>query len=84
MRKLRKPIRIRTYAVKIAAPHDVNGNPRRAWLLYDREGKYLGAVDEGYSGYGALKTVAPNHIELAHIKVPPLEYRAVKKDFIYY
>lgn len=44
-------------AVKISTKHDFNGNPRRGWLIYNDTGAYLGFVDEGYSGCGALDKV---------------------------
>ena len=53
-------------AFGIDAGNDRNGNPRRGWFIYSRSGDYLGFVDEGYSGWGALRRHFPNAIELAN------------------
>lgn len=77
------PIRKKVYAVKINAGNDANGNPRRGWLLYSSDGYLEGFVDEGYSGQGALREAAPNHVELCHLMVKPGEYREARKDTVY-
>jgi len=40
--------------VKIVAPNDVNGNPRRCWIIEITQSRYVKVIDEGYSGSGAL------------------------------
>lgn len=69
----------KTYAVKINAGNDTNGNPRRGWLLYDAAGAYLGFVDEGYDGRRALTSTASNVVELCSIPTTPKMYRDVLK-----
>lgn len=63
------------FAVKIDAGHTPSGNPQRGWALYDREGYYLGFVDEGYRGRRALKEVASNCVELGAIPTTKSAYR---------
>ena len=69
-------------AIKINAGHDRNGNPRRGWLVYTREGNYLGFIDEGYGGRRALTSLFPNAVELAHIPLQPKTYREAMRDEI--
>lgn len=40
--------------VKINAGHNVNGNPRRAWVQFGEYGEIINAWDEGYRGYMAV------------------------------
>jgi hypothetical protein len=46
------------YAHKISVENDRNGNPRRGWMIYSAEGRYVGFADEGYRGWKALTNVA--------------------------
>jgi hypothetical protein len=66
---------MKRYAVKINAGNDANGNPRRAWLVYDRNGNYLGTVDEGYSGDAELKRQYPGAVVLAVVPTTVKFYR---------
>ena len=43
------------YAIHLNAGNDRNGNPRRAYLIYDVTGAYVGSVNEGYQGAGAIE-----------------------------
>ena len=65
--------------VKINAGHDVNGNPRRGWMVLQcRTGDMIDFVDEGYEGRSALK----KHEHAARgpeIDVTPKMYRELKK-----
>lgn len=40
--------------LRVRAPNDVNGNPRRGWIVYDASGTQVDFVDEGYHGRRAL------------------------------
>jgi len=47
--------RPRYVVVRLAAPSDANGNPRRVYVVNDVEGKIPPrAYDEGYQGRGAV------------------------------
>lgn len=71
------------YAIKLLAPNDTNGNPRRGWLIFAANGKTLGWVEEGYRGYGALKMnglhEGKNLIVLANIQVTFSEVREARR-----
>jgi hypothetical protein len=41
-------------AIYIDAGNDRNGNPKRGWIITDRDGAFTGFVDEGYGGIGIL------------------------------
>ena len=43
------------YAIHVNAQNDINGNPRRAFMVYDSAGAFVGSVDEGYGGKGVLE-----------------------------
>jgi len=69
------------YTVKIRAPSDPSGNPRRGWMVYSKHsGHYFGFVDEGYSGRGRLKKLFPNYRELASIPVAYSVYKDCMGD----
>ena len=55
-----------SYAVKITAKKDENGNPRRGWIIYDHTGKRTGFIDEGFEHDAALAE-AGHVIELGPI-----------------
>jgi len=73
-------------AIYLRAPQDRNGNPRRGWILFDREapGEAGRFIDEGYRGRGALSAamgcgiarVSEYLTELASVEITPGEYRA--------
>lgn len=72
------------YAIHIKAPNDRNGNPRRAFLVYDEAGNHIGTVDEGYRGRGALADLSayskslgadPTIRVLAAVDTTPAFYR---------
>lgn len=70
-------------AIKLKAPSDPNGNPRRGWLVYDvpkdvGESKCLGWVEEEYRGDGALRLAYPEAKTLCSIDVPYAEYRRAR------
>jgi hypothetical protein len=63
------------YAIKIDAGNDDNGNPRRGWLIYAPAGDYLGFVNEGYEGPGALKRIG-TVVELGAVPTTARFYRS--------
>lgn len=42
------------FALYLCAPNDVNGNPKRAWVIFETGGRVSAFVNEGYRGRGAL------------------------------
>lgn len=78
-RMTRKDTR-KVMAIKIRADNDRNGNPRRGWLIYTREGDFLGFIDEGYGGRQAMTSLFPKAVELASIPVQPKTYNEANRD----
>lgn len=39
-----------THAVYVKAVNDINGNPRRGWMIVNGDGTMINFVDEGYAG----------------------------------
>lgn len=67
-------------AIKVNAGHDVNGNPRRGWMITScRKGSMVDFVDEGYHGNGILRRQYPHATEGPELAVTPGEYRNLKK-----
>lgn len=70
-------------ALHFNAGNDVNGNPRRLFLvLYVENGdvKVLEAVDEGFHGRGALSRHGKIPI-VGEFRIAPSEYRSLLKRF---
>ena len=67
-------------AIKLRADNDRSGNPRRGWLVYTKEGKFLGFIDEGYGGRQALTSLFPNAVDLASIPVQPKVYNDANRN----
>lgn len=61
-------------AVKLNARNDVNGNPRRLFLVMDSEG-IIDAVEEGYLGIGALDNRYHGCPVLETLYITPGEYK---------
>ncbi|MEU7278731.1 hypothetical protein AB0A69_08080 [Streptomyces sp. NPDC045431] len=71
------------FAVYIAADNDINGNPRRGWLVHSSLGIPVRFVDEGYAGRQALREAGFDPDSLLatdKIKVPAREYRRLRKE----
>lgn len=65
-------------AIKVSTKNDVNGNPRRAYIVNKVHGEYaerLAVIDEDYWGMQALRKQYPDAILLQEIEVAPAEYR---------
>lgn len=43
--------------IRLCAPNDCNGNPRRVYVLLGSDGSIVRAVDEGYAGIHAIDGV---------------------------
>ena len=78
-------------AVHIQAPHDPNGNPRRGWVIYDQDERYLGFINEGNRDPAKLGRVFgversretgrfPGVIEIGDYEVSVSTYREHNKD----
>jgi len=60
----------------IGTTNDTNGNPRRAWVYTDHNGRVVDVVDEGYSGRPAILRTDPGAIvEMPYMSVTPKCYR---------
>jgi 3-dehydroquinate dehydratase len=53
-RRVALPKRSPVTALHLCADNDVNGNPRRVFVVMNHEGRFVEAIDEGYEGDGAL------------------------------
>ena len=61
-------------AVYIGANNDVNGNPRRAFLVMDKNAMVIDVIDEGYNGTSKLMAKYPNIQVSGRIDVTVEEY----------
>jgi len=68
-----------TTAIKIAAPNDRNGNPRRGWLFQEHEGSFF--IEEGYAGLGAIRTEYLHQIaaNAPTVNVTATEFNRIRK-----
>jgi hypothetical protein len=69
-------------AIRLDAPRDINGNPRRVYLVIDplsggsTEGQHIiDTIDEGYEGRSALTSRYPGAKYLFSVKVTTQEYK---------
>lgn len=74
--------------IRLAAPNDSNGNPRRVFVIMDESSDVLGAVDEGYAGSHALVEAIGGALgqRLRSSNYPTFattgaEYRSLLKDY---
>lgn len=62
-------------AIKLNAGHDRNGNPRRCYVVLNKNG-IVEAIDEGYDGYRALGKRYPKIISaIAEFETTFKEYK---------
>ena len=63
-------------AIHLETSNDMNGNPRRFWLVMSAppESYVLAAVDEGYAGAAGLYALFPAVEIVAEILVPTSEF----------
>jgi hypothetical protein len=67
--------------IYVQTKNDVNGNPRRGWMVVNGLGRTLGFVDEGYEGLPALRKAFPNAVETMHaLEVTPAAYRVLRRN----
>lgn len=68
------------YSVKLCAKQDINGNPRRGWLVYNREADLVGFVDEGYVGERALFNRFPGVRTLCWLNCSVSDYNIAMRE----
>lgn len=56
---MRVPKQSPVTALHLRADHAPNGNPRRCFVVLDRRGYFVEAIDEGYLGSSALSNRYP-------------------------
>ncbi len=64
----------------LATKHDVNGNPRRLYVILDSDGDVVDVIDEGYAGNSQVRKKYPDAVVGPRIEVPISEY----KDWLKY
>ena len=66
--------------IKVNAQNDTNGNPRRGWIHYSAEGRFLGFYPEGYDDGGEvlreLRKATPEGYP--SVNITPKEYKRLK------
>ncbi len=60
--------------VYIGTTNTVSGNPRRAWVFYDKDGNILAVMDEGYGNWGSARNPYPNSPKTGRIEVTIATY----------
>lgn len=63
-------------AISLKAGHDVNGNPRRVWVVLDG-GEIVDAIDEEYYGSAAVTNKYPNAILGPRFETTLKEYKSL-------
>lgn len=59
----------------LCAKNDVNGNPRRLFVLSNEEGKFIAAWDEGYKGSDAVPGIWRKDAYLSQrLDIPTAQY----------
>ena len=68
--------------IKLNAGNDVNGNPRRVFVVLDGEG-IVKAIDEGYAGTANLEKHFPGlkGCNVDTFETTPKEYRTLLREF---
>jgi len=72
--------------IKVNAQNDTNGNPRRGWIHYAIDGRFLGFYPEGYDDGGEIlrelrimRELRINNPEgYPSINITPKEYKRLK------
>ncbi len=68
-------------AIYLRSKNDVNGNPRRLFLILDEEG-IVDIVDERNRGTYALRDEYPEiKYPVVAVDIPPSEYKRLLKEF---
>ena len=66
----------RVFGIRLKAKNDINGNPRRCWVVFNVEGLRIDTIDEGYVGASAFVDRYPGGVPLMHVPVTVATYRA--------
>jgi len=64
----------------LCAENDVNGNPRRCYVVIGPDGAVVAVHDEGHIGHHAWRIEHPTAVEGPEINITPGEYRAWLKE----
>ena len=66
--------------IKVNAENDSSGNPRRGWIHYSNEGRFLGFYPEGYDDGGEIlrSLSASEQLGYPSINITPKEYKRLK------
>lgn len=59
----------------LKAPSDINGNPRRCYLVLSREGTIIDCIDEGYEGEVQVTKAYPGATRSVTLRVPVTTYK---------
>lgn len=69
-------------AIRLNAGNDLNGNPRRCYVLMQDDGSIGAVVDEGYSGWRAMQDAGFDNIILGPtFPTTVTEYRCLLREF---
>jgi len=75
---------MRLLCQRLSAKNDVNGNPRRVYVVYWHDGEVYHIYDEGYQGYTAVPADVRANIVgfLMPLDISPSKYRELlrKRD----
>jgi hypothetical protein len=67
--------RVKTvYGVRLMAPNDPSGNPRRCWVVFNVKGERIDVIDEGYDGESAFTRAHPGGVMLMSVRVAYAPY----------
>ena len=65
--------------IKVKSENSGSGNPQRGWIHVDSDGNFIGFVDEGFLGNGAIKPLLEKgEKETESIEIPVKEYKKWK------
>lgn len=70
---------MKNYVLHLAAENDINGNPKRVFVVYDDTGNIVETINEGYIGASAWYKKYPNAISLGRYPTTKSEVRELLK-----
>ena len=65
-------------AIKLCAKNDINGNPRRVFVVLDDMGSLVEAIDEGYNGTAELFAKYP---DISKVQGWPIEFATTPAEY---
>lgn len=65
----------------LKCPNDDNGNPRRIYLVLDKNGDIVDAIDEGYKGVRAVTKKYPRAKQGPSFRIYPSDRRYLLREF---